>query len=199
MIASKTPAIRVLALLVAIATAICVFALVGTIFRSGRAAHLAVEWVGIVLIVICVLGRAWARLYSANGKDVAFASDGFYSVSRHPLDMFLIIGAVGMGMQTGSLIVGLICGAIAWIALRAIVTQEEKWLVDAHGASYRDYISRVPLLLPKWPLWKAAPISSVPQSSVVWMFGDGLLFLLAVPIAEYLEQAHIVPVLLKLP
>jgi protein-S-isoprenylcysteine O-methyltransferase Ste14 len=196
---TKVRTVRVTVLVAAVAIAVFVFAVTDTVFRSGRLAYELIEWTGLILITICVLGRTWSSLYVAGRQSGSIVSDGPYSVSRNPRDMFSIIGAVGMGMQTGSMAVGVICGVIAWIAFFVIVRQEETFLLGARGKSYRDYLRRVPRFVPRWSLWKERQRLTVPPSSIVWMFRDALIFVLAQPVAEYLQQAHIVPALMKLP
>jgi hypothetical protein len=123
-------------------------------------------------------------------------------MTRNPLYVFSIIGAAGMGAQTGSITVGLICGIITWIVFFVVVTQEEKLLLGVHGKPYRDYIRRVPRFFPKWSQWKDVQTLTVLPSRIVRTFGDALLFLLSVPIAEgfeYLQESGIIPVLMTLP
>ena len=42
--------------------------------------HELVEWIGIVLIVICILGRTWTSLY-ISGRKIGAGRIGRYSVS----------------------------------------------------------------------------------------------------------------------
>ena len=199
---TKVQTIRKIVLFAALVAAVFVFAVTDTVYPSGHWAHELIEWVGIVLIMICVMGRTWSSLYIAGRKGEKLVSDGPYSVTRNPLYVFSIIGAAGMGAQTGSIMVGLICGIIAWIVFFVVVTQEEKLLLSVHGKPYRDYIRRVPRFFPKWSLWKDVQTLTVLPSRIVRTFADALLFLLAVPIAEgfeYLQESGIIPVLMTLP
>ena len=83
--------------------------------------------------------------------------------------------------------VGLICGIIAGIVFFVVVAQEEKLLLVVHGKAYRDYLCCVPRFFPKWWLWKDVQTLTILPSRIVRTFGDALLFLLAVPIAEGFE------------
>ena len=65
---TKVQTIRKIVLLAAIAVAVFVFAVTDTVYPSGKSAHELVEWAGILLIVICILGRTWSSLYIAGRK-----------------------------------------------------------------------------------------------------------------------------------
>jgi protein-S-isoprenylcysteine O-methyltransferase Ste14 len=194
--------VRKAVLLVAILLGILVFAFTDTVAPSGELMHETVEWIGIVLIVVCILGRTWCSLYIGGRKIDELVIDGPYSVCRNPLYFFSIVGAAGMGAQTGSIVIGLICGAIAAVVFTIVVIQEEKLLLDKYGERYRDYIGRVPRLLPDPRLWHDVEILNVRPRRVVTTFMDASFFLLAVPVAELfevLQDAGIIPVLMKLP
>ena len=55
----------------------------------------------------------WSSLYIAGRKGRELVTVGPYSTCRNPLYFFSIVGAAGMGAQSGSLTLGLICGMIA--------------------------------------------------------------------------------------
>jgi protein-S-isoprenylcysteine O-methyltransferase Ste14 len=192
--------IRKLALLIAILAGGAVFALTDSVYPNGQTVHEMIEWVGIVLIVICILGRTWTSLYVDGGRITEPVMTGPYSVTRNPQYLFSVIGAAGMGAQTGSAVVALICGAITWIVFDVVMREEEKLLLQRHGESYRRYLETVPRLFPR-SLWREEKTLTVHPPRVLWTFVDALFFLLAVPIAEaceYLRDAGILPVLMRL-
>ena len=199
---SRVQAIRKIVLLAAIAIALFLFAVTDTIYPSGHSVHEMIEWVGILLIVICILGRTWSSLYIAGRKGRELVINGPYSICRNPLYFFSIIGAAGMGLQSGSLVIGAICGVIATIVFYLVVRQEEKLLTGTHGKTYRNYLATVPRFLPKLSLWRDSKTLTIQPPRVLMTFADALVFLLAVPIAEaceYLREIGTVPTLLILP
>lgn len=199
---SQVQIIRKFVLLVAIAVAIFLFAVTDTIYPSGHAVHELVEWVGILLIVVCILGRTWSSLYIAGRKGRELVTNGPYSTSRNPLYFFSIIGAAGMGAQSGSIVIGLACGAIAALVFYVVVKQEEKLLTGVHGQPYEDYLIKVPRFVPKPSLWHDNKTLTIEPRRVLMTFADALVFLLAVPIAEgfeYMREAGMIPTLLVLP
>jgi protein-S-isoprenylcysteine O-methyltransferase Ste14 len=195
-------AIRKVVLYAVAAAGVFVFAVTTSIHPAGGTIHEMIEWLGIVLIVVCILGRTWAALYIGGRKIEEFVQTGPYSVMRNPLYFFSFVGAAGIGMQVGSVVLGLICAALAWLIFFVVVRQEELLLAEHYGAAYRDYLARVPRFLPNPSLWHDEATLTIRPPRVVMTFADALLFLLAVPLAEffeYLQETGVIPVLLRLP
>ena len=134
--------------------------------------------------MICILGRTWSSLYIAGRKGRELVTIGPYSTCRNPLYFFSIIGAAGMGTQSGSLTLGLISGMIAAIVFFFVVTQEERLLTKVHGKKYRAYLATVPRFVPRPSLWRDEDTLTIRPPRVLMTFADALVFLLSVPIAE---------------
>ncbi len=199
---TQVQTVRKIVLLAAIAVAVFVFAVTDTIYPSGQAVHELIEWVGILLIVACILGRTWSSLYIAGRKGRELVTIGPYSTCRNPLYSFSILGAAGMGLQSGSVVIGLICGAIAAIVFLFVVIQEERLLTEVHGKTYRSYLAAVPRFVPSPGLWRDEKTLTIRPPRVLMTFADALVFLLAVPVAEgfeYLRELGAIPTLLILP
>lgn len=195
-------AVRKIVLYAVVAVGVFVFAVTASIYPSGETTHEMIEWLGIVLIVACILGRTWSSLYIGGRKIEEFVQTGPYSVMRNPLYFFSFLGAAGVGMQVGSVVLGLVCTILAWIVFYTVVRQEEQVLEARYGAAYRDYLARVPRFLPNPTLWHDEPTLTIRPPRVLMTFADALIFLLAVPLAELFERlqdAGVFPVLLQLP
>lgn len=195
-------AIRKIVFYVATVFGVFVFAVTTSRAPSGSRIHEFIEWIGVVLIVACILGRTWSSLYIGGRKIEEFVQVGPYSVMRNPLYFFSCVGAVGVGMQVGSVLLGLITGAVAYAVFYVVVLREEELLGERYGAAYEAYLARVPRFFPNPRLWHDEPTLTIRPPRVLATFGDALVFLLAVPIAEgfeYLQNAGVVPVLLNLP
>jgi protein-S-isoprenylcysteine O-methyltransferase Ste14 len=194
--------IRKIVLYAAVAVGVFVFAVTTSVHPSGGTVHEMIEWLGIVLIVACILGRTWSSLYIGGRKIEEFVQTGPYSVMRNPLYFFSFLGAAGIGMQVGSVVLGLICAVLAWLVFYVVVRQEEQVLETRYGPAYRDYLARVPRFLPKPSLWRDEPTLTIRPPRVLMTFADALVFLLAVPLAElfeHLQETGVIPVLLRLP
>lgn len=194
--------IRKIVLFAVITIGIFIFAVTNSRYPSGETTHEMIEWIGIILIVVCILGRTWASLYIGGRKIDELVTTGPYSIMRNPLYSFSFLGAAGAGAQTGSLVLALICGALAYIVFYVVVLQEEQLLLERYGEKYRAFMARVPRFLPNPRLWQDEQTLTIRPPRVLTTFADALVFLLAVPIAEgfeYLQEIGTIPVLLVLP
>jgi protein-S-isoprenylcysteine O-methyltransferase Ste14 len=193
---------RKAALLIAVLLGIVFLLFGGSRWEDGGPIHEGIEWAGLGLIVLCILGRTWSSLYIGGRKNRELAQSGPYSVSRNPLYLFSIIGAVGIGAQVGSIALAATAGFVAWLVLLMTTMREEAALTVNFGAAYRDYMARVPRFLPRLSQWKDTDTIEVRPRIVMTTFLDALFFLMAIPIAEgleYLHDAGFLPTLLSLP
>jgi protein-S-isoprenylcysteine O-methyltransferase Ste14 len=189
-------------LLLAVVLGIGFLLIGGPLWSDGHWLHEPIEWIGLGLIVICITGRTWASLYIGGNKNQTLVALGPYSITRNPLYLFSIIGAVGVGAQVGSVTMAALCGFIAWAVFLRTARREEAELAVAFGDSYRRYCALVPRFWPKPALWNAPETIEVRPRNVVATFIDALIFLAAIPLAEGLEYLHGVgalPNLLLLP
>lgn len=194
--------VRKAVLLLAVVLGLVLMLVGGSRWSGDTWQHEAIEWAGIALIVLCILGRTWCSLYIGGNKHKTLVADGPYSVSRNPLYVFSIIGAIGVGAQVGSIVIAIACGFIVWVIFLATAMREESALLASFGQEYQDYVARVPRFVPRPSLWRAAAVIQVRPSIVMTTFTDALVFLVAIPVAEGLEYLHdfgYLPVLLSLP
>ncbi len=61
--------------------------------------------VGILLVGIASLGRLWCSLYIAGYKTKKLITQGPYSISRNPLYFFSLLGAIGVGFASETLLI----------------------------------------------------------------------------------------------
>jgi len=192
--------IRKLFLLLTVAT-------IGALFVFGASrwshnTHEVIEWIGLCLIFICISGRTWCALYIGGRKNSELVMNGPYSISRNPLYVFSMIGAVGAGAQFGAVSVALLAGLFAGIVHFLVVRQEERLLLAQHGDAYRKYLEEVPRFLPRFSRWRSVDVLEVRPRIVMTTFIDACFFLAAVPIAEsfeYFQDVGYIHVFLRLP
>ena len=179
------------------------FVLVGdSTWPSGSFVHEAIEFSGLVLIVLCICGRMLCTIHIGGRKIAALVTDGPYSIVRNPLYSLSIVGAIGAGAQLGSITLALATGIVTWIVFLLVVLKEEKVLLERFGKSYEDYVARVPRLVPNFSLWRDVDIVEVNPRLVRITALDASIFLLAIPLAEGLEYLHdigLLPNLIALP
>lgn len=163
--------------------------------------HEYIEAFGIGIIIIAILGRMWCTLYIGGRKSAEIVRDGPYSVTRNPLYVFSTVGAFGIGCMTGSLIVALLVAAICFFAFHFVILAEEDYLANNFGEPYRAYMKAVPRFFPRLALFRDSGMLMVMPGRLYNTFFDGLVFLIAYPLfefIEYLQDIGTIPVLLRL-
>lgn len=162
----------------------------------------AIELFGALLIIICIFGRTWCTLYIGGRKKDEIVNVGPYSVTRNPLYIFTLIGAIGAGLQTGSLLVGLLAAIVTGLVFAFVVRREEVYLAAAFPEDFQAYAARVPRFFPRFGGWRDVDELVVKPRLVRQTFLDASLFLAAIPIADLIEwsqQAGYLPILVYLP
>ena len=157
-----------------------------TAFHGGW--HDGVEALGQALIVVAIIGRAWCSLYIGGRKKAEIVDRGPYSVTRNPLYIFSLVGAFGVGAQTGSLVVGSVFAAAAFLVFFRTVEREEAWLAEHFAATYATYCARTPRFWPNPARWQDTETLTVRPSFFLRTLRDGLTFLIAIPVMEGIEH-----------
>jgi protein-S-isoprenylcysteine O-methyltransferase Ste14 len=173
-----------------------------SLWASGGLLHEGTEMLGYALIFLCIAGRSWCSLYIGGRKKTQLMEEGPYSISRNPLYVFSVLGATGIGLQTGSFAVGLVCGLFVLAIFSAVIQHEESFLMSCFPAAFAAYAARVPRWGPRLSLWRSSELLLVQPRYVLLTFRDALAFLAAIPLLEAVEWAQIagwLPVLLRLP
>ncbi len=193
--------IRKAVLLLALMGGVGFISVTASKWESGTAGHEVIEWIGVALIVFCIIGRIWASMYIGGKKTKELVHYGPYSVSRNPLYLFTFIGAAGMGAQLGSIALGFITAFIAWAVFSIVVMKEEQALLARFGTPYRNYMQRVPRFFPKFGLFRDLDLVEVRPKIVIRTALDACVFLLSMPIAEgfeHLQESGVLPVWFRL-
>jgi len=145
---------------------------------------------GFICVAMACLGRIWCSLFIAGHKDEKLVTQGPYAFCRHPLYSFSILGALGLGLASKSLLLG----GIVLLLITALVVYaascEEQFLADAFPEEFAAYVAATPNM---W--WPALRKSTTPaqldvRPAVFWKaFLDAgsflLLWLLVALAAEY--------------
>jgi len=184
--------------------AVVVLLVVALLFVGSRSTghfHEYIEAFGLSLIVAAIIGRMWCTLYIGGRKSAEIVRSGPYSVTRNPLYVFSTLGAMGIGAQTGSLIVAVGFGILCYVAFSIVIRTEERFLEQNFGEPYRAYCRDVPRFFPKLSLYNDDATVTVKPDRLYRTFTDGLVFFVAYPFfefIEYLQDIHALPVLLRL-
>ncbi|MCC6947882.1 MAG: isoprenylcysteine carboxylmethyltransferase family protein [Bradyrhizobiaceae bacterium] len=194
--------VRKAVLLALVLVAVALVVLGESRWPSDGTVHETIEWAGLFLILLCILGRTWSSLYIGGRKVRSLVMVGPYSVSRNPLYVFSIIGAAGVGAQFGSVVAALAAGIAAWLVFYLVVLKEERVLTVKFGNAYRQYLAQVPRFFPRFSLWRDVALIEVKPRDVLRTFVDASVFLIAIPIVEgfeYLHEIGALPVFFHLP
>jgi protein-S-isoprenylcysteine O-methyltransferase Ste14 len=160
------------------------------------------ELVGYVLIVFATLGRIWATVYIGGRKDEELCQDGPYSISRNPLYLFSLFGAVGIILSAQKLtLLAIILPFFVYYYF--VIKGEEARLLGFFGQEYADYSKRVGRILPTFKTYtsqdsftvypKVLFRSMIHASIFMWIF-------VLLEILEYFkERTTLIPTLFTLP
>ena len=142
---------------------------------------------GLFLVGVATVGRLWCAQYIAGYKAGSLITVGPYSICRNPLYFFSLLGGIGVGLCTGSLVLALIVPAVFAVIYPITIFQEEKELLEIHGETYRNYISSVPCFIPNRSLYYAPSEYLVQTKMFLRESRDVLGFVLIVGIFKMVE------------
>lgn len=163
--------------------------------------HEFIELSGLALIFACLLGRLWSILYVGTRKNCELVTAGPYSMTRNPLYLFSTIGALGVGLAFGSLILGVALFVASYAVFRFTALKEADYLRSAFGASYDAYARVTPMFWPNPLLYRPGTRTEFSPAALKRTFLDGLYFLALFPVlelVEYLHESGVVPTLFTL-
>lgn len=161
-----------------------------------------INFAGLGCVIICAFGRVWSSIYISGRKTSTLVESGPYSATRNPLYLFSLVGAAGIGLASGSLLIlGLLMLSFG-IYYPFIILSEEESLRKLHGPQFQSYVKRVPRFFPKISLYsepdtypvkpKQLRKALLDASYFIWIYG-------AVQLIQRLHEAAILPVLFRIP
>jgi protein-S-isoprenylcysteine O-methyltransferase Ste14 len=181
---------RKIALALGCLLGLSVFIFTDSYWPDEGSVHETIEWIGMVLIAICVVGRTWCSFYIGKRKNKEVVQDGPYSVVRNPLYFFSIIGGFGVGAQAGGITVALVCGFLVWVVFSWMAQIEEDHMVEKFGSQYFYYMMRVPRLWPRLSLYHSRQSLEIFPAQIARTFWDASIFFVAVPVMELFDYLH---------
>lgn len=142
------------------------------------------------LIIVGVLGRLWSILYIGGRKNAEIMQDGPYSVCRHPLYLFSTLGVIGFGLMLGSLVLTATMAILLLAIVNGTAQREEAYLKATFGPAYEAYAARVPRFWPRVSNFRTTSEISVSVPTLRSNLRDALVFLVLIPVAEFIEYVH---------
>lgn len=141
-------------------------------------------------------------MHIGGHKKVVLVQTGPYSIVRNPLYIFTLFGAAGIGAQTSSLVVAVVCAAATAVVLMSVVSKEEAYLKAKFGSTFDDYAMSVPRFLPRFSGYCDVEQLTIRPKIVYRTFLESSFFLIAIPAIDAIELARHygrIPDLLHLP
>jgi len=149
-------------LLLAPATLLAIFSRPHFTFESLM--ETGVETAAWLLFIAGASLRWWSTLYIGgrktnqkiiNGNQLII--DGPYSIVRNPLYLGTLLMCLSVGIFVQSLVLIGAMLLVAIIYLQITVPVEEERLSAAFGEEYREYLRRVPRIIPNFSLYQSPP------------------------------------------
>ena len=171
-------------------------------YSRGSPLYDAVETFGVVLIVACIFGRTWCSLYIGGRKKRELVNSGPYSLTRNPLYLFSLLGAFGIGAQSGSLLIAGWFAVATFLIFYSVVGNEERFLAQQFPQEFPTYAARVPRFWPRIAGWRDVDELVIRPKLMRQTFVEACLLLISIPAADILETLQrdgIIPVLALLP
>ena len=156
---------------------------------------------GLMVAVAGFLGRLWALCHVGDRKKRELVTTGPYSMCRHPLYFFSLVGGVGLALCTERLAVAAFFLVLCAVFLPAWLRSEERYL-EERFPDYADYKRAVPAFLPRWGLLRNPDYVTVSSRTLRRALLDSAAFLAllgALELVEGLQAASILPPLFLRP
>ena len=157
--------------------------------------------IGCIFVGIASLGRLWCSLYIAGYKNTSLVTTGPYSISRNPLYLFSLLGGLGVGLSTETLIIPFIILILFAIYYPYVIRSEEKRLLNLHGDTFRSYCKDTPAFFPKLSLLNEPQTYTVNPRIFRKNIFRALWFIWLLGILEIIEELHeagLLPVYFKI-
>jgi protein-S-isoprenylcysteine O-methyltransferase Ste14 len=126
---------------------------------------------------------------NTNGqKAAALNTTGLYAVVRHPLYLgnFFVFMAFVLLLKSGLFAVLAALGYLAYY--ERIILAEEEFLAERHGAAFRDWAGRTPVIIPRPRNWVAPDLPFSWRSALRREFHTVFLIAAVFFVSELLES-----------
>lgn len=156
---------------------------------------------GTLLAVLGFCGRLWCLSYIAGRKKRVLVTGGPYSLCRHPLYFFTMVGGLGLALCTETLSIPLIFLLGFGIHYPSVIRAEDEFL-SLNFPGYDDYKKRVPAFFPRLiPLVdeETVPVNARAFLRELSSAGGSLCLLGVIELIEGLHAADILPTYFLIP
>jgi protein-S-isoprenylcysteine O-methyltransferase Ste14 len=169
-------------------------------WSEASAVAITLNLVGSVLVLLGTFGRLWCAFYISGYKTRCLVTTGPYSMTRNPLYLSSLLGALGVAMATGLLTVTAAVALLFALAYPFVIRLEERLLRTVHGPAFDEYHRSVPALLPRPSLYQEPESYNVHTRLFRRALVEGLCFVAAFFVLRgvaCLHAWHWLPVLVR--
>ncbi|MCU0575016.1 MAG: isoprenylcysteine carboxylmethyltransferase family protein [Syntrophobacteraceae bacterium] len=142
------------------------------------------------MVGIATVGRLWCSIYISGYKNDQLITVGPYSISRNPLYFFSLLGSIGLGMDTETLIIPFVAALGFLIYYPSVIEQEENKLQKLHGEAFDAYCKTTPKFWPAFSKLKEPETYTVKPAEFRRRLFDSLWFVWGIGILEMIEGLH---------
>jgi len=163
---------------------------------------ITMELAGLALIMVGTYGRIWSSIYLCGRKKRELVVVGPFSLTRNPLYLFNLIGALGLGFASENLLVFALITIAFALYYPLVIKAEERELEKKYGDTYRNYKATVPRLFPRTLSLQEPEKYEVYSRMVRKVIMEAMWFVWLFILFEVIESLHesgILPVLWKIP
>ena len=170
-------------------------------FAAGNFPRECLLWLGYALVIVGTFGRVYCSAFIGGRKNDEVVRSGPFSVVRNPLYVFSFIAVVGIGLQSGMLLLTAVLVASFILYYPLVVAKEEAFLEHKFGEPYAKYKQEVPRWFPNLKLWNEPEQVDAKPKFIRHTMLDAAIFFLPLPcfaIINSLQFHGILPVWLTL-
>lgn len=171
-------------------------------FAAGDFPRECMLWFGYAMVIFGAFGRVYCSAFIGGRKNDEVVRAGPFSVVRNPLYVFSFIAMIGIGLQSGMILLTL-CLIVAFVLYYPlVVAKEEAFLEHKFGEPYIKYKQEVPRWIPNMKLWnEPEQVDAKPKFIRKTMLDASIFFLplLCFALIASLQAHNILPVWLTLP
>lgn len=174
----------------------------GLFVQAESPLHELFDFTGYLLIAICALGRLYSTAFLGGHKNQTLITYGAFSVVRNPLYFFSLLGALGIALMSGHVVL-MIVVPIAFLALYlSLIKREEGFLRETFGAEYIAYCEKTPRLFPSFKHYHAPDEIVVSPKYLNKAYADAIWWFAAYPLvelSEWIQASGIISPVIVLP
>lgn len=156
---------------------------------------------GIVLATSGFLGRLWCLCHIVGRKNVVLVTQGPYSLCRHPLYFFSLLGGIGLAFCTKTLTIPIVFAAAFAVSYAAALRREEVNLNQTFP-DYAKYSERIPSFVPTTRGYVPAGIVTVRSRDLARAAIESGSLISAIALIDLIDALHhagVLPTYLILP